>query len=388
MRPVDFLLWFLLIGLIVVAVVMRVRAMLRRRARIEADDSLRHKTINRILAGGERHHVQGIYERVEPMRKYVERACERIEAAVADLIPDAKAIFENLERGAEPGRLLDFLVAQRNGAQDIVARNREIATLGYLSGDIQTASNAVDAILSSFPTDLDALTRRGTIAYLRGHPDQAKEIYLRVLKLATSNNSEVERAAVHVHLGTLHQLLKLIGDAEYHHAAALKIYEKLKDEAGMADCLVNIGLIHQLRNEHAKAEEAFRKAMEINERLRRLEGLAVTCGCLGLLLYDRRGNLEESERLLGTALDLNSRLGRLGGMASAYGNLGLVRLKRGHTKAARDLFQKSLTLYQKLNRPKLATKVQAWLDQIDGEPDIAPEATAAPKTAPPRPAAS
>ena len=147
----------------------------------------------------------------------------------------------------------------------------------------------------------------------------------------------------------------------------MKIYEKLKDEAGIADCLVNMGLIYQFRNETPKAEEAYRKAIEINERLKRPEGLAVASGCLGLLIYDRRGNLEEAERLLNTALDLNTRLGRLGGMASGYGNLGLVRFKRGHAKAARDLFAKSLALYQRLNRPKLAMKVQAWLDQM--EPD-------------------
>ncbi len=363
----DTLLWILLAGLVATATVMRIKAMMRRRARIEADDTMRQKTINRILAGGERHHVQGIYERVEPMRKYVERACDRLEAAVANLVPDARAIFDTLERGGEANRLLEFLVQQSKGAQDIVARNREIATLGYLNGDIQTASNAVDAILASFPNDLDALTRRGTITYLRGKTDQAKEIYMRVLKIATHNNNEQECAAAHVHLGTLHQLLKLIGDAEFHHSEALKIYEKLKDEAGMADCFVNIGLIYQVRGEALKAEEAYRKALEINERLRRLEGLAVTCGCLGLLIYDRRGNLEESERLLSSALDLNTRLGRLGGMASAYGNLGLVRFKRGHGKAARELFTKSLALYQRLNRPKLAMKVQTWLDQM--EPD-------------------
>jgi tetratricopeptide (TPR) repeat protein len=367
----DALLWIFLIGLVATAIVMRVKAMMRRRARIEADDSMRQKTINRILAGGERHHVQGIYERVEPMRKYVERATDRLEAGVADMIPDAQAIFENLERGGEPTRLLDFLVAQRKGAQDIVARNREIATLGYLGGDIQTASEAIETILDSFPNDLDALTRRGTICYLRGNNDEAKELYMRVLKIATANNNEEEKAAAHVHLGTLAQLMKLLGEAEFHHAAALKIYEKLADEAGMADCLVNIGLIHQARAETSKAEDAYRKAMEINERLKRLEGLAVTCGCLGLLIYDRRGDLEEAERLLGTALDLNTRLGRLGGMASAYGNLGLVRFKRGHTKAARELFTKSLALYQRLNRPKLAMKVQAWLDQMEPETGIA-----------------
>jgi tetratricopeptide (TPR) repeat protein len=363
----DYLLWILLIGLIAAAIVMRTKAMLRRRARIEADDSMRQKTINRILAGGERHHVQGIYERVEPMRKYVERASDRLEAAVADMIPDAQAIFENLERGGEPGRLLEFLVKQRKGAQDIVARNREIATLGYLGGDIHTASEAIDAILDSFPNDLDALSRRGTICYLRGNNDDAKELYMRVLKIATAHDNEEEKAAAHVHLGTLAQLMKLLGEAEFHHAAALKIYEKLTDEAGMADCLVNIGLIHQARAETSKAEDAYRKAMEINERLKRLEGLAVTCGCLGLLIYDRRGDLEEAERLLGSALDLNTRLGRLGGMASAYGNLGLVRFKRGNTKAARELFTKSLALYQRLNRPKLAMKVQAWLDKMEPE---------------------
>ena len=186
-----------MLGLIGTATFMRVKAMMRRRGRIEADETMRQRTINRILAGGERHHVQGIYERVEPMRKYVERACDRLEAAVAGLVPDAQAIFDNLERGGEPNRLLEFLVQQSKGAQDIVARNREIATLGYLSGDIQAASDAVDAILASFPNDLDALSRRATIAYLRGNAEQAKEIFMRVLKIATHNNNEPEKAGAH-----------------------------------------------------------------------------------------------------------------------------------------------------------------------------------------------
>jgi tetratricopeptide (TPR) repeat protein len=358
-------LWLLLVGLVATAVILRLRAIHRRRERFKTNDLTRQKTINRILAGGERHHVQGIYERVEPMRKFVERAIERLEAAIADKVPEATNIYTALERSGEAGRLLQFLVSQRQGALDVVARSREIATLGYLVGDIETASRAVDAILALMRNDIDALTRQGTILYLRGDTLAAKQVYLRVLKIAAHNHSDEERAAAHISLGLLHQLLKEIGDAEVHHGEALRIFERLKNEAGMADCLVNIGLIHQGRNEAARAERVFREAVEINERLQRPEGQAVSCLCLGLLIYHNRGNLEEAERLLGTALDLNSRLGRLGGMASAYGNLGLVRFKRGDAKGARELFNKSLTLYQKINRPKLALKVQTWLAQLE-----------------------
>lgn len=374
---INFLLWVGLIGLVVTAIILRVRASLRRRIRLKDNETGRQKTVNRILAGGERHHVQGIYERVEPMRKFVERSFDRLDAAIADGDAEALLICENIDRGGEADRLLDFLVVQQEDKPDVVARSREIATIGYLTGDLATASTAVEKILSLFKNDLDALTRCGMICYLRGDIEQAKDIYYRVLKIAKHNRNEEEQAAAHINLGLLFQIIGKVGEAEFHHAEALKIYEKQKNEEGMADCMVNLALCHQVRSEMTRAEKVFRQALEINERLQRAEALAVNCGCLGLLIYHNRGDLDDAERLLGTSLDLNSRLGRLGGMASAYGNMGLVRFKRGDSKGARELFDKSLTLYQKINRPKLALKVQGWLEKIKAEDasDIAPAQT-------------
>jgi len=352
-------------------------AQFRKRRLLREEQERFDTTVNRVLALGEQNQLAGMSEKLGQFRSQVERALKRVEAAEASGVPEAQGIVQPMHRSAMPNpqRLTEYLISARSGAPDLVARNREITTLAFLQGDTATAFECVEAIIAVVPNDLDGHTRLAQIQYLRGEYDAAKLTYRKVLKIAASQKDEAEQALAYENLGTLHLNLQEFNDAEKRFLQAMEIYTHLKQDDGLADCQVSLGLIAQFRKKPEQAEVYFRKAMEINDRLKREEGQAITCGCLGLLLYNKRirQELDEAEDLLRRALASYEKLGRLGGAATAYGNLGLVRVLRKDTTTARELFGKSLALYRKCNRPKMVIKVQGWLDELQKQDP--PEAT-------------
>lgn len=352
-------------------------AQFRKRRLLREEQERFDTTVNRVLALGEQNQLAGMSEKLGQFRSQVERALKRVEAAEASGVPEAQGIVQPMHRSAMPNpqRLTEYLISARSGAPDLVARNREITTLAFLQGDTATAFECVEAIIAVVPNDLDGHTRLAQIQYLRGEYDAAKLTYRKVLKIAASQKDEAEQALAYENLGTLHLNLQEFNDAEKRFLQAMEIYTHLKQDDGLADCQVSLGLIAQFRKKPEQAEVYFRKAMEINDRLKREEGQAITCGCLGLLLYNKRirQELDEAEDLLRRALANYEKLGRLGGAATAYGNLGLVRVLRKDTTTARELFGKSLALYRKCNRPKMVIKVQGWLDELQKQDP--PEAT-------------
>ncbi len=93
--------------------------------------------------------------------------------------------------------------------------------------------------------------------------------------------------------------------------------------------------------------------------------MALDYGVLGLLVYsNEEGKLSEAERMLRKAVALNDRIGRFGAVAAAYGNLGLARAKARDFKRARQMLLQALSIYQRLNRPKMVHKVQTMLTQL------------------------
>lgn len=348
-------------------IVCRVMMFLRYRKRLRNYDELIQRVENTIIALGERHNQsQSIIERTEAMRAQVKRAIRRIEAACTQGDTEADKLIELFDRRHDTNPLVSFLLHRRPGTHDLVARNREIETLAYLGNDYPTALSAIEAVLLRIPSELEALTRRAMILCAWGRFDEAKKAFTRIINLAERKGDLLAEADGYANLGLVHQLLDEIDDAQKYHNKALFMYKKLPGhEDREADCYGNIGFIHFRRGERREAETVFRKALEINSRLNRIEGMALDYGVLGLLVYNNEdGKLSEAERLLRKAIRLNDQIGRFGAVAAAYGNLGLVKAKARDFKKARQMLLQALTIYQRLNRPKMAHKVQSMLTQL------------------------
>lgn len=341
-------------------------AMLVRKAmRLRAYDKLQRDVVNAFMALGEQNLPQNIVENMDPMRRQVERAFRRIEAAAGKGIEAADKLVANFVRLHNPFPAIEFLRSQRPGTRDLAARNREIETLAYLAGDWDTALSAINSVLLRLPDDIDALQRQALIYFLKGQIELAKKIFNRVIKLARVKGEGIELATAYSNVALLHQLIEEIDDAEKRHTQALVIYRKLGGyEDRMADTYGNIGFIQSKRGEGREAEAMFRRALDLNTKINRQEGIALCCGVLGLFIYNNDGNLKEAEGYLRRATRMNDQLGRFGAVAAAYGNIGLVRAKRKDYRTARQMLLKALGIYQRLNRPKMVQKVQQMLTQL------------------------
>lgn len=348
-------------------VICRGMMFLRYRKRLRNYDALIRRAEDTIIALSERHNQsQSIIERTEGMRVHAKRAIRRIEAACARGDTEAEKLIEMFDLRHETHPLVNYLIRRRPGTHDLVARNREIETLAYLGNDYTTAISAIDAVLLRIPSELDALTRRAMILCASGRFDEAKKAFVRIINLAERKGDLLAEADGYANLGLVHQLLDEIDDAQKYHNKALFMYKKLPGHQDReADCYGNIGFIHFRRGERREAETVFRKALEINTKLNRIEGMALDYGVLGLLVYSNDdGKLSEAEQLLRKAIRLNDQIGRFGAVAAAYGNLGLVKAKARDFKKARQMLLQALSIYQRLNRPKMVHKVQSMLTQL------------------------
>lgn len=339
----------------------------KRKMRLIEYNALLERVENGILAMAERHNqTQTVIERTEGLRVQARRAIRRIEAAAGRGVENADKLIQQFDLRHESSAMVGFLEGDREGAHDLVSRNREIETLAYLDGDYNTAMDAVSAVLLRIPSELDGLTRQALILCALGKFDLAKKIFIRIINQAEKKDDLLAEADGYANLGLVHQLLDQIDDAHKYHNKALFMYKKLTgNEDREADCYGNIGFIHHRRGESRDAELVFRKALEINSRLDRVEGMAMNYGVLGLMVYNSpEGRLSEADSMLRKAVTLNDKIARFGAVAAAYGNLGLVKAKAKDFKKARQMLLTALSIYQRLNRQKMVHKVQTMLTQL------------------------
>jgi tetratricopeptide (TPR) repeat protein len=349
-------------------------------------DKMIETAVNQVMAIDDESHTMGISESPEPLRRRVERAIARVEALAGQLVTTtgsaglrthagetaaahenpAGEIIESLANKGNATPITEFLMAQRPDTTDTVGRNREIAVISYLHGDMATASVAVTAILLRLAHDQQAMTRRALVSFRNGDLEMAKKIFKRVIFLAREKKNELDLAAAYCNLGMLHLMLSEFDDADVRYSQAMQIYNRLSRDDGQADCLVALGLIaYRQKKKGVEVEDQFRRALAINNRRKRREGLSICCSLLGVILVEKEvPELKESEKLLNRAVHLNLELGRPGGVAAAYGNLGLVRVKRGDFAGAREQFLKAQSIYQRISRPKMMAKIQGMLKTV------------------------
>ncbi|MBA7703212.1 Photosystem I assembly protein Ycf3 [subsurface metagenome] len=302
---------------------------------------------------------------VEQIKEQLSKAVERIKILEAEgNRPDAEKALEELRESGDMRSLQELLIQDRDEHRDaLIQRNREIAAVAYLRGDIEIARQAVDEILKEFPDELFALNQSALIYKLRGKLKEAERDLKQVLELAVQANNDQARAASLGNLGVIYYMRGDLDKAEKMHKKALVINEHLGRKEGMAYQYGNLGLIYKMRGELDKAEEMHLKALEIDKKIGRLEGMANDYGNLGNVYY-MRGDLDNAEEMHLKSLKIKEKIGLQEGIANSYGNLGLVYKQRGDIGKAREYWEKAVELYKRIGIPQMVEEVQGWIEGL------------------------
>lgn len=140
--------------------------------------------------------LKSAYGEIAKLKEQLEGATRRVAELERQGVKEAKGIIEEMRKSGNLKRLLEVLEKDRNiHKNQLVKRNREIAVVAYLRGDIDIARESVDEILGLEPNDLDALNRKGHIHKLRGQLKEAEDCYKRVLELAIKGEFKQAQAA-------------------------------------------------------------------------------------------------------------------------------------------------------------------------------------------------
>ena len=208
-------------------------------------------------------------EQIEQLKDELAKAIERIKKLEAEgNRPDAEKALKELRESGDMRRLQELLIQDREEHRDaLIQRNREIAAVAYLRGDIDISTEAVEEILKVMPDDLFALNQMGHIHKLRGELKEAENDYKRVLEIGQDTNNEVAQAIAMGNLGIIYNKRGELDKAEEMHKKALEIDEKLGSKKGMASDYGNLGVIYGKRGDIGKAKEYWEKALELFKKI-------------------------------------------------------------------------------------------------------------------------
>ncbi|MDD5476825.1 MAG: tetratricopeptide repeat protein [Candidatus Omnitrophica bacterium] len=139
---------------------------------------------------------------------------------------------------------------------------------------------------------------------------------------------------------------------------ALKYYfdyvlksEKLNDKAHLAQAYIKLGWFYQLDGQYVRAQELYEKAINLSRQLKDKKNEAVALRKLAVWHIDKK-NYGQALDLLTKSASINlespDNSGSAKNLASDYFDIGLVFANKNDYAAAKDFYEKSLKIFQRL----------------------------------------
>ena len=195
----------------------------------------------------------------------------------------------------------------------------------------------------------------GTVAYLRGRPDDAEDWYRRSLAIHEDLADRPHIAGSYHQLGMAAEGRGRLDDAEDWYRKSLAIHEDLGDQPHIAQGYDQLGEVAQRRGRLDDAEDWYHKSLAIHEDLGNRPHMASTYHQLGTVAY-LRGRLHDAEDWFRRSLAIYEDLGDRPHMATSYHQLGMADHGRGQLDDAEDWYRKSLAIREDLgDKPGVAT---------------------------------
>jgi len=141
-------------------------------------------------------------------------------------------------------------------------------------------------------------------------------------------------------------------------AQALKYYfnymlksEKLNNLAHLVQAYIKLGWFYQLDGQYARAQELYEKAINLSRQLKDRKNEAVALRKLAVWHIDKKDYAQALDLLTKSAsinLESPNNLESTKNLASDYFDIGLVFVNKNDYAAAKDFYEKSLKIFQRL----------------------------------------
>lgn len=182
-------------------------------------------------------------------REERDKAIKRVEELEAQgNRPDAEKALRELRNTGDLTTLQRLLIEERDKHRDLlIQRNREIAGVAYLRGDIGITEEACKEILRLDPNDLHAMNCNGLVQQLHGDLDEAASLYTRLIEVATDQEDERWRAAATGNLGAVYRIRGDLDGTMVLLREVERICRQLGNMQGLVTALVNqASTLHQM----------------------------------------------------------------------------------------------------------------------------------------------
>ena len=181
----------------------------------------------------------------------------------------------------------------------------------------------------------------GSLFYLSGNYNKAKELYIRGLELASSNGVNTEKIKALLNLGMIMDLEGDVKLARKHFDEAIELSSKINDNELEATSLLEYAVSLTYTDERIKAREKYQKAFELFQKLKNKNRLALTAINIGnsfLNISNYNSAIEYFEIGLNEAGEnVRTQMLALRGLGDVYTNLSNYTKAIDYYEQAKDI---------------------------------------------------
>ena len=185
----------------------------------------------------------------------------------------------------------------------------------------------------------------GMVAQEQREFEQAQQYYLKALKITEDAGDLYNAATVYHQLGNGAYEQRQFEQAQQYHFKALKIYEDAGDFYKAATTYHQLGRIVEEQREFEQAQQYYLKALKQFEDALDLYNAATVYHQLGNIAYQQR-QFEQARQYYLKALKIFEDAGDSYKAAAVYNQLGMVAEKQGQFEHAISYYQKAFGIYE------------------------------------------
>lgn len=238
-------------------------------------------------------------------------------------------------------------IAENLNEMAYIYRRKGNADEGDLAKALEFHSRSIELAreVGAKELQLNALTGKGTIFFIKSDHAKAIEYYTQAIMLAEELDDKKKRGSIQLNIGNIYYQL---GDFN----KAIEIYQqafKTKKEAGnpVAKILMNIGAAYASHDKYPEASEFFHSALEEARKEGNNKMVASILGNIGRTSFDL-GDYSKALEYYNRSLEGLEKVGDKREIAKTTINIGSVHYHLGNFPKALDLGTRGLSLSQEV----------------------------------------